>query len=122
MIKKNDLILAGVILIIALAAVVFINVTKKEGAVVVVTIGGEVYKTLPLDEDTTFTIGDKQGDYNVLEIRGGEAKMTEANCPDKICVAHRSIHYDHESIICLPHGVSVEIRDGEKSDVDMIAN
>ncbi|TCL55037.1 hypothetical protein EDD76_11772 [Kineothrix alysoides] len=122
MIKKSDLILAGVILIIALAAIVFINVTKKEGAVVVVTIGGDVYKTLPLDEDTTLTIGDKQGDYNVLEIRGGEAKMTEANCPDKICVAHRSIHYDHESIICLPHGVSVEIRDGEKSDVDMIAN
>ncbi len=122
MIKKNDLILAGAILIIALAAVVFINVTKKEGAVVVVTIGGEVYKTLPLDEDTTLTIGDRQGDYNVLEIKEGEVTMTEANCPDKICVAHRSIHYDHESIICLPHGVSVEIRDGEKSDVDMIAN
>lgn len=122
MIKKNDLILAGVILIIALAAVIFINVTRKEGAMVVVTIGGEVYKTLPLDEDTRLTIGDEQGNYNVLEIKGGEAKMTEANCPDKICVAHRSIHYDHESIICLPHGVSVEIKDGEKGDVDIIAN
>lgn len=122
MIKKNDLILAGVILIIALAAVIFINVTRKEGAMVVVTMGGEVYKTLPLDEDTTLTIEDEQGNYNVLEIKGGEATMTEANCPDKICVAHRSIHYDHESIICLPHGVSVEIKDGEKSDVDIIAN
>ncbi|NLL78090.1 MAG: NusG domain II-containing protein [Clostridiales bacterium] len=122
MIKKNDLILTGIILIIALAAILFMTLTREEGGVVVVTVDGEVYKTLPLDEDTTLLIGDEQGDYNVLKIEDGEAAMTEANCPDKICVMHRSIHYDHESIICLPHKVAVEIQNGEESNVDIITN
>lgn len=122
MIKKNDLILAGIILILALAAVFFITLTKKEGGEVVVTVEGEVYKTLPLDKDTTLSIEDESGHYNVLEIKDGEVKMREANCPDKICVKHRAIHYNRESIICLPNKVTVEIRGGKENDIDIMAN
>lgn len=122
MIKKNDLILAGGILVIALLAILFINLTKTEGGKVVISVNGEVYKTLPLEEDTTLTIGDKQSNYNVLEIKNGKVTMTEANCPDKLCVKHRGIHYSHESIVCLPHKVVVEIQGGEQSDLDVISN
>ena len=122
MIKRNDLILAGTVLVIALAAVLFITLTRKEGAEVVVTVDGEVYRTLPLDEDTTLTVGGKQGDYNVVEIKDGEVRMTEADCRDQICVNHKAIHYNNESIVCLPHKVTVEIHGGEESDVDIMTN
>lgn len=122
MIKKNDLILAGTVLIIALAAVLFITLTRKEGAEVVVTVDGEVYKTLPLDEDTILTLGEKQGNYNVVEVKDGEVRMTEADCRDQICVNHKAIHYNNESIVCLPHKVTVEIHGGEESDVDIMVN
>ncbi|WP_334160265.1 NusG domain II-containing protein [Muricomes intestini] len=122
MIKKNDLILAGTVLIVALAAVLFITFTKKEGAEVVVTVDGEVYKTMPLDKDAALTLGEKQGNYNVVEVKGGEVTMTEANCRDQICVNHKAIHYNHESIVCLPHKVTVEIRGGEEGDIDIMAN
>lgn len=122
MIKKNDLILAGIILILALAAVLFITLTKEEGGEVVVTVDGEVYKTLPLDKDTTLSIEEKTGQYNVLEIKDGEVRMREASCPDKICVEHRAIHYNRESIVCLPNKVTVEIRGGKENDIDIMAN
>lgn len=144
MIKKNDLILAATILAIALAAALFIAFTKEEGGKAVVMVNGQVYKTLPLNEDIVLPIfsggaaGDEapvrdiqadgkggfsgDGYYNVLEIKGGKASMIEANCPDKLCVNHGSICYNHESIVCLPHKVMVQIRDGEESDIDIIAN
>lgn len=120
--KKNDWILIAGILIIALLAILFMTWSKKEGAKVVVTVDKQIYKTLPLNEDTTLLIGEKTMDYNILEIKDGKVRMTEANCPDKICVEHRAIHYDHESIVCLPHKVTVEIRGGEDSDVDIMVH
>ena len=120
--KKNDWILIAGILIIALLAILFMTWSKKEGAKVVVTVDKQIYKTLPLNEDTTLLIGEKTVDYNILEIKDGKVRMTEANCPDKICVEQRAIHYDHESIVCLPHKVTVEIRGGEDSDVDIMVH
>ena len=60
-------------------------------------------------------------DTNRLEIRGGYAQMVWADCPDQVCVNHRSINRDGESIICLPNQVVVSIENGEASDVDGIA-
>lgn len=122
LIKRNDLILIGVILIIAIVAILYINLTKSEGGKVVVTVNGEIYKELPLAEDSTFTIGEKTGNYNILQIKDGVVTMIDANCPDKLCVKHRGIRYNHESIVCLPHKVVAEIQDGEDSDIDIITN
>jgi len=122
MIKKKDLILVGVILIIAFVGILFMFLTKEEGGELVITVDGKVYKTLPLDTDITLSIGEESGDYNILQIKEGKVTMTDANCPDKYCVKHRSIHYKHESIICLPHRVVLEIQGGDENDVDAIAN
>ncbi|CUX41142.1 NusG domain II-containing protein [Clostridium sp. C105KSO13] len=122
MIKKNDLILAATVLVIALAAILFITLTRKDGAEVVVTVNGEVYTIMSLDEDTTLTIGEEPDDYNVVEIKNGKVRMSEANCRDQICVNHKPIHFNNESIVCLPHKVTVEIHGGEESDIDIMAN
>ena len=47
--------------------------------------------------------------------------MEDADCPDKICVNHRSISRDGEGIICLPNQTVVTIRGGEEPEVDEIA-
>ena len=47
--------------------------------------------------------------------------MEDADCPDQICVNHRAISRDGESIICLPNQTVVTIRGGEKPEVDEIA-
>ena len=47
--------------------------------------------------------------------------MEWAECPDQICVKHRAIFREGESIICLPNEIVVTIRGGEEPEVDEIA-
>lgn len=123
--KKNDIILIGGILILALAVYVgmsFVQGANTHDAEAVVLIDGEEYGRFPLDTDVLERIELTDGSYNVLEIKEGKADVTEASCPDGICVNHRAISRQNQSITCLPNKLVVEIRNGEASDVDAITN
>lgn len=122
MIKKNDLILIGVILIICAAFFVILQMTKKEGSKVMITVDGKLYDTLDLNEDTEFTVTSENGAYNTFRIHNGSVDMTDASCPDKLCVKHNDIHYKNETIVCLPNKVVLEVIGGEENEVDIIAN
>lgn len=121
MLKKNDVILAGGLLLVAFAVMLILSLTKEEGGSVVVKVQGEVYAMYSLSEDRSETIGEPGGQYNTLEIKDGRVSMTEASCPDKLCVKHRSIHYSGESIVCLPNKTVIEIQGGENNDIDFIS-
>lgn len=120
--KKNDLFLIGGLLLISLVLGIGLSLYKKnateEAPAAVVTIDGTEYGTYPLDEDRVERIDMGDGEYNILEIKDGEAFMSEASCPDQICVLHSHIRYTGESIVCLPHKVLVEIINGEVNDLD----
>lgn len=122
MIRKNDLILIGIVLFLGLAVLAYTNLTKTEGSKVIVTVGGEVYRIFPLNKDTTFTVTGEDGSYNTFVIKDGNVDMTNASCPDRICVNQRQIHYNHETITCLPNKVVLEITGGQENEVDIIAN
>lgn len=124
-IRKNDVILIAVILLAALAAFVGIQIYQQmntKEAVAVVKVGETEYGRFPLNQDITERIELQDGSYNVLEIRDGKADITEASCPDKICVEHRAVSKRNQSIVCLPNKVVVEIENGEESDVDSMTN
>ena len=118
--RKNDIILA--VLVVAFAALLWLGIrlTQSEGAYVVVTVDGEVFGQYPLDTDTEVRIGDEDA-YNLLVIEDGQAQFTQASCPDKLCVNQGKISFDGQSIICLPNKVVVAVRGGEKSGYDAVA-
>lgn len=121
---RNDFILAAVILVIAVAGLLIANLTKTQGDFAVVKIDGVEKYRYPLSENVTLDIvtGDNEESINTLVIENGEAVMTEADCPDGICVAHRPISNTGESIVCLPHKIIVEIQSDEKDEgLDAIA-
>lgn len=123
--KKNDIIMIAVIVIIALAAFVGINLYGEHNtkdAQAVVTIDGEVYGTYPLAEDVTVKIESEDGGFNLLVIEDGAASVEEASCPDKICVRHKPVDKTGETLVCLPNKVVVEIQNGEAADVDASTN
>lgn len=124
--KKNDFILIGAILILALLSYGIMTFWQRsntnDDAYVEVKIDGEVYGTYPLDEDMEETIVTGDGEYNTLVIKDGQANITEANCPDKICVKHRGIHFSGESVICLPHKLTVTVIGGEENEIDATTN
>lgn len=123
--KRNDIILISVLISVSLVlyfgVTLFQGKTTKDG-VAVVTIDGKEYGRYPLSEDTTEKIELPDGSYNILEIRDGKADITEASCPDKICVNHRAVNRRGQSIVCLPNKLIVEIENGEESDVDLVTN
>lgn len=123
--KRNDIILIGAIAVLALvvyAGMSFFQGAGTHDAEAVVTIDGEEYGRFPLDTDMIEKIEMPDGSYNVLEIKEGKADVTEASCPDGICVNHRAVSKQKQSITCLPNKLVVEIRNGEASDLDAVTN
>ena len=116
--KKNDLLLAAVIL--AAAFILLASQLLRDSGTApraVVTVDGQVFGTYSMGEDKTIDIGGT----NRLVIKSGAARIDWADCPDQICVDHREISREGESIICLPNKVVVSIEGGEQADLDGVA-
>lgn len=64
---------------------------------------------IDINVDRTFIIGDKDGDYNTIEIKNKKVRCIDANCPDKICVSHSFLNddIDNDMIICAPHRLMI---------------
>jgi len=119
--KKNDWILIGTLLGIALVlflAMFFIKQNTVNGEAVVL-IEGEEYGRYPLSRDTVIEIPGLLGN-NVLTIQNGEAFMSSAVCPDKICMDFGKIHYNTEMIVCRPGSIVVIIENGDAAEVDAV--
>ena len=120
--KKNDIILMAVILAAALLAALGIRFLQKSNtdgeALAVVYIDGDRYGAYALSEDRIERIDLGNGSYNVLTISGGYAMVSEASCPDQICVHHNHIRYSGETIVCLPNKLVVEVEGGQNNGID----
>lgn len=122
--KKADIVLIAVIaVIVGILILVLYGFNNHQGAYVQIEIDGETAEVISLDEDLTKEITTPDGGKNTLVINDGSAKMTEADCPDGICVNHKKISRAGESIICLPHKVVITvIGDNETDDgIDAVA-
>ena len=105
-----DLLLVALVLLIALSLYLVFILAGEEGEWVVIRSGSEEISRHPLSEDAQFTVGDERGNaYNIVVISGGEVRVTEAGCPDKICKNHRPISKSGETIVCLPNKLVVAV-------------
>ena len=116
--KKNDWILAAAIFFVAVLTIgLQLLKTTDEYSEVEIQVNGELYGRYRLEQDQEIDVNDK----NKVLIKDGKVRMEDADCPDQICVNHRAISRDCESIICLPNQTIVTIRGGEEPEVDEIA-
>ena len=135
-IRKADIILFIVLVIIGLAASAALTLSHGEagsGAKVIIESGGDLYARYPLAEDRTVIVpAPKQnaidapaadpGDtasaqydyYNVVVISGGTVSVTEASCKNQVCVKHGAISRPGESIVCLPNRMVVRIENSSE--------
>lgn len=79
----------------------------QTGSTLRITVDGRVYGEYSLEEDRTIDIGDT----NTCVIADGVVSMTEADCPDLICVHTKSIDAKGGTIVCMPNRVVLEIVD-----------
>lgn len=123
--KKNDIILIGILLALSLAAFGGAALYAKLGTrqpQAVVYLKGKEKGRYPLSENITLEIRQEDGGYNILKIEGGKADITGASCPDKVCVRQRPAGGRGESLVCLPNQLTVEIENGGEDGLDGSTN
>jgi len=119
MLKKADLILAGVLVALSLLLWLLPQSGAAAGqARVVVRQGGRLLYEGPIAEDASIPV---HGEYeNLVVVRGGRVQVASATCPGQDCVHMGARSRPGEMIACAPNGLSVRIVGG-KSEVDGVA-
>lgn len=115
--KKRDFILIGAILAVILIVFAVTQLTKEEGAYVVVRVDGQEVAQYSLSENGEYELN---GGTNILRIKDGTACLTKANCPDHLCVNQGKISKSGETITCLPNRLTVTVYSADGSDVELV--
>ena len=112
----RDLILAGILLAAALLLFFMVRNNQEKatgtGAEAVVTVDGLEIGRYPLKTNGTFPLN---GGSNILVVENGEAWVSEADCPDKVCMGMGKISRNGEFIACLPNRLIVVVEGGEQN-------
>ena len=111
--KLRDIILIAAILVVALAAFLFVELGKEEGARVIVAVEGNEIATYSLFDNGEYALN---GGTNILHIEDGVAWLVDADCPDKLCVHQGKIDKTGEVITCLPNKLTVTVKGADSGD------
>jgi len=117
--------------------VAFIMVASILGAYLLKNAGGERHLIIEVDRKRLYDIPLKEnmerreirieegeGKYNVVVIEDGLVRVSEANCSDQICVQWGAVRNPGQTIVCLPHKMTIKIigRENEPSEIDELAS
>ena len=104
-------------MLIAVALFLVVELTKEEGARVIIKVDGQQVAEYSLLKNGKY---DLNGGTNILVIENGKAYLNDANCPDKLCVHQGKISRTGETITCLPNKLTVTVFGAEES-LDLIS-
>ena len=76
---------------------------------------GELIQTIPLDTDSEYKVSGYNGGYNIITVKSGRICVSEADCPEQLCVhsGERGRGLANENrlpIICLPHRIEIVVK------------
>lgn len=116
-IKKGDIIIVAVILLVA-AVFAFWSNSKTESLQAVITVDGETVKTVDLANiKEKFTFIPATDPRVVITAENGEIRFESAECEDKLCVACGNLSKHGDTAVCLPSKTVITITG---SDVDAV--
>lgn len=107
------IVFAAVIVVCAVLAARMLS--SGGGTVAVITVDGEEYRRIDLSrvrESYDLVIETEWG-TNTVHVAPGAISVTEADCPDHVCVQRGAITKSGIPIICMPHRLVIEIEGGE---------
>ena len=120
--KKGDkivaLIVICVILISSIGVFTFMKASQGSHHIAEIKQDGKVIKVIDLDkvtESQQLKIPYASVNYNLITVEKGRIRITDADCPDKICVKAGWISQAGQTIVCLPHKLIIKIQGGTKN-------
>ena len=103
--KKKEALFIGGILVLSLILWLGINHFQKgHYGYITITVDGNKLGTYSLGKNQAISIGHT----NICEIKDGQAHITEATCPDHLCMKQHAIDSKGGTIVCLPNKVVIE--------------
>jgi len=101
-----------IVIIIVISCILFLAnriIFSTPARQVEISVDGEVVNTLDLNQDADILVEGYNGGTNRIVIKDGRVHVSEATCPDKICVHQGWIEQTGESIVCLPNRMIARI-------------
>lgn len=113
-----------VILLLSVAAAAAVFLFYGAGTTASVYHGGELIDRIQLDTVTTpysFTVESDDGHYNVIQVEQGRICVSDASCPDHVCVKTGWISEGGIPIVCLPNELVIQIESKASNEIDAAA-
>lgn len=112
---KNWVMLLGAGLLLCAGLSVFLLRPQTGAAFAEISSQGQVIKTVDLATDQQFTVETPQGGVNTVTVREGKIAVTEASCPDQICV-NRGWCGGGTAVVCLPNRLVIRFLGNQELD------
>lgn len=116
-INKKDIILVIIIISISLVFLIINNINNKKGTEARVYYNNKLIKKIDLSIDNTYNVKGYNGNVKI-KVKDGKIKVEEEKSPLHLCSKKGYISKQHETIICLPNKIVIEI-DG-KDNIDTV--
>lgn len=117
----GDWLIVLLLLGLSLAGIVWMA-TSPKGARVVVTSGGKVCFTAPLDRPTSVALDGPLGETRlVIDDQG--VRISDSPCPRKICLSMGPARHSKDLLACVPNRILVRIDSpaGEAATYDLLS-
>ena len=115
---RNDLILIGSLLLVAILSLVFVLVFKtKKNLIAKIYVKNEVVETINLSkkEEKDYLVKGING-YLTVHTHDGAIAVIQSNCPHQDCVKMGYIRESNRPIICAYNCVSITIEGGTRTN------
>ncbi len=116
--RPTKFLAAGIGIVLAGSVVLLLlGMREPEQRVCEVVQDGKVLYTFDLNtaEDQTLRINAKNGSYNIITIEAGEIFVSEAGCPDQVCVRAGMLRTEGMPVVCLPNRLVIRFAAGGAS-------
>ena len=118
--KKTSFWIVLIALIVAVSAGVLLwqHLAKKDAVIAEIYVEGECVRRIDLSavkEPETFTVEGVIGKNTIL-VEPGRICVTEAECPDHVCIQMGWLSSEHPTpIVCLPNEVVIMLSDSTEN-------
>ena len=103
---KTWIVLLAAVLIVCVGLSLWLLLPGQKASRAEVWLDGELYKTVDLSTDQTFTVSSDHG-TNTVTVEAGKIAVTAADCPDHHCM-QRGFCDSGAQIVCLPNRLVIK--------------
>ncbi|MEW6229491.1 MAG: NusG domain II-containing protein [Bacillota bacterium] len=121
LLRKADIVLAAIVILAAAAIMAGQSLGRSAhgGREAVIEVDNQQIRRIPFSQVTgvaTIDVPARNGRKATVEVASdGRVRISESDCPDKICVRTGWITRPGQVIVCLPNRIVVEI-EGDPQD------